>query len=115
MTHGALHLFYVKRKVAVHHQLDGLALRSKPLDANILESAIGDGSTHLLELIAGESMSHEVVVRIWTLLHAGFNEFLNGGTDDLVGDLVVLADQFLQGLLPGSACATLVFIPGHEQ
>ena len=92
---GTLHLFYVERMVAVHHQFDVLVLRSKPLDANILKSAIGDGFIHLFDLRAGESLLHDVVVRMLAVLLAGVDELLHGCTDDFVSHLVVLADQFM--------------------
>ena len=67
MTHGTLHIFYVERMVAVHHPFDILVPRSEPLDANAVNSAIGDGFTHLLERSAGEGLFHVVVVWIMTL------------------------------------------------
>ena len=110
-----IYLFYVERRVAVHHQVDVHVLCSKPLDANVLKSAIGDGFTHRFEVRAGESLLHEVVVRILALLDAGVYELLHGCTDDFVGDLVVLADQFLYGLQPVSACICGVFMLGHQE
>ena len=62
----------------VHYQFDVLVLRSQPLAVNVLESAIGDRFAHLLELRSGESLLHEVVVRILALLHAGVDELLHG-------------------------------------
>ena len=55
MGHGALHLVNVEGGIPVRDQFDVLVLGSKPLDAKILESAIGDGFTHLLELRVGET------------------------------------------------------------
>ena len=61
----------------------------------------------------GKSLLHEVVVRILALLHAGL-ELLHGCQDDFVGDVVVLADQFLQGFQSVSTCTCGVFVLGHE-
>ena len=73
----------------MHHWLDVNILRSDPLNANIFGPSVGNRFGHIFEFGGCESLHEVVVVRILVGLHAGVNQPLHSGADDLVHDLVV--------------------------
>lgn len=115
MAHGGLHLVDVKCWITIHHELDVLVFRGESLDANILESPVGDGFTHPLKLGASKGLFHEVVVRILPLLHRRRDQLLHSGVYNFVSHLVVFVNQLLKGPLTVPACTRCVLVLDDEE
>ena len=103
MSHGGLHLVDVEGRVAVHHHLHILVLVGEARDADILESPVGYLFFHLLDPDAEKTLLVEVVVWVLSRLHRRVHELFHSCGDDLIGDLVVVAAELLDGCLSVAA------------
>ena len=107
VSHGGLHLVDVEGRVAVYHHLHILVLVGEAHDADVLEPPVGYLFSYLLDPDAEKTLLVEVVVWLLSRLHRGVHELLHGCADDLIGDLVVVAAELLEGCL--SVAADLAF------
>ena len=98
-SHGGLHLADVEGRVAVHHHLHILVLVGEARDADVLEPPVGYLFSHLLDPDVEKTLLVEVVVWVLSMLHRRVHELIHGCADDLIGDLVVVAAELLEGCL----------------
>ena len=108
MSHGGLHLVDGRGRVAVHHHRHILVLVGEARDADVLEPPVGYLFSYLLDSDAEKTLLVEVVVWVLSRLHRRVHELFHGCADDLIGDLVVVAAEILEGCL--SVAADLAFI-----
>ena len=108
MSHGGLHVVDVEGRVAVHHHIHILVLIGEARDADVLELPVGYLFSHLLDPDADKTLLVEVVVWVLSRLRRRVHELLHDCADDLMGDLVVVAAEDLEGCLP--VAADLAFI-----
>ena len=108
VSHGGLHLVDVEGRVAVQHHLHILALVGEARDADVLEPPVGYRFSHLLDPDAEKTLLVEVVVWVLSRLHRRVRELLHGCAGDLIGDLVVVAAELLEGCF--SVAVDLSFI-----
>ena len=108
VSHGGMHLVDVEGRVAVHHHLHILVLVGEARDADVLEPPVGYLFSHIFDSDAEKTLLVEVVVWDLSRLYRRVHELLHGCADDLIGDLVVVAAELLEGCL--SVAADLDFI-----
>ena len=117
VSHGGLHLVEVELRVTVHHHLHIFVLIGEVRDADVLELPVGYRFSHLLDPDAEKTLLVEVVVWVLSRLHRCVHELLHGCGDDLIGDLVVVAAELLEGCLSVAAdlAITLVLLDAGLQ
>ena len=94
MAHRALHLTNVTNGASVNHHLECPCTPRKSLNTQVLESAVGNRLSHLLELRARERL-FQVEVTIFSLLHVGVDKLVLFRPDHFVSDLVVILEKLL--------------------
>ena len=110
VSHGGLHLVDVEGRVAVHHHLHILVLVGEARDTDVLEPPVGYLFSHLLDPDAGKTRLVEVVVWVLSRLHRRVHKLLHGCADYLIGDLVVVAGELLEGCLSVAADLAFIFV-----